>query len=81
MWEDSQVSPEKDASTDSDSLPESVVDVIPPAEGAAVDPADIPSCAQRGLGEARARWRVMRPGHPRGRTLGSAELPTSLLFL
>lgn len=38
MWEDSQVSSEKDASTDSDSLPESVVDVIPWAEGAAVDP-------------------------------------------
>ena len=37
--------------------------------------------SQRGLGEAQARWRVRRPGHPRGRTLGTAGLPTSLLFL
>lgn len=53
LWEDSQVSSEKDASTDSDSLPESVVDVIPWAEGAAVDPAGVQSCAQRWLGEAQ----------------------------
>lgn len=58
MWEDSQVSSEKDASTDSDSLPESVVYVIPWVEGAAVDPArggEVQSCAQRWLDEAQER--------------------------
>lgn len=49
----SHVSPEVDAPTDSDSLPESTVDVAPWAEGVPGDLAGVPCCALSWLYEGQ----------------------------
>lgn len=60
LWEYSHVSPKVDAPTDSDSLPESTVDVAPWAEGVPRDLAGVPCCARSWLREDQTRWKVRR---------------------
>lgn len=77
LWEDSQVPSEKDASTDSDSLPESAVNITQWAEGVPRDLARVRCCALRWLLEGQTPWKVRRP-RPPGSALAPPGPPTSL---
>lgn len=76
LWEYSHVSPEVDAPTDSDSLPESTVNVAPWAEGVPGDLAGVPRCARSWLreGSDTVEGQALRS------LLGLPRPPTSLLF-